>query len=67
VRKVQAHGDIDFRTRKLFVSQALVGASVALRPTAADGVWEVFYCHHRIRTVDLRGARPPQVDRGGPP
>jgi hypothetical protein len=36
---------------------------VALHATTTDGVWEVFYCHHRIRTIDLRTARGPQINR----
>jgi transposase InsO family protein len=59
VRKVQAHGAIDFRARVYHISEALVGEPVALRPTTTDGLWEVYFCHRRIRTLDLRRSDPP--------
>ncbi len=52
VRKVQQKGRIHFRGREFLVSRAFVGEPVALR-AAADGVWEVYYCHQRVGHVDL--------------
>jgi transposase InsO family protein len=53
VRLVQASGTIDFRGHTWFVSEALRGQPVALRPTAAAGVVEVYFCHARVRGLDL--------------
>lgn len=64
-RKVQADGTIAFRGHELRVSRAVAGERVAVRPTAADGVWEVAYAHQVVRRVDLRGPRPPQIDPDG--
>jgi transposase InsO family protein len=56
VRKVQDHGKIGFRSRVFRVSKAFRGYPVALRPTVTDGLWEVYFCAHRIAQIDLRGA-----------
>ena len=53
VRKVQDKGRISFRGRTLLVGRAFIGDPVGLRPTA-DGIWDVYYCHQRVATVDLR-------------
>jgi transposase InsO family protein len=52
VRKVQAEGWLTFRGRDYRVSKAFRGEAVALRPTLADGVWEVFFGPHRIAQID---------------
>lgn len=54
VRTVQAHGMISFCGRRLRIGKAFRGQKVALRPTTADGVWEVWFMTHRIASVDLR-------------
>jgi transposase InsO family protein len=56
VRKVQDHGRISFRHRVFRLSKAFRGYSVALRPTLTDGVWEVYFCAHRIAQIDERSA-----------
>jgi transposase InsO family protein len=52
-RKVQEKGRISFRGRQFLISRAFIGKTVALRE-ADDGVWEVFYRHQRVASVDLR-------------
>lgn len=54
VRKVQASGEIYFRGRELKVGRAFRGEAVALRPTEAEGVLDVYYAQQRIGRVDLR-------------
>ena len=54
VRKVQIDGSISFRHREFRVGKAFRGYPVALRPTAADGVYEIYFATHRILTIDLR-------------
>lgn len=54
IRKVSSNGRISFRGRVWRISRALVGEPVALRPTSQDGVFDVFYCHHRVTGIDFR-------------
>jgi transposase InsO family protein len=54
VRKVQGHGRIWFRNRVFRIGKAFRGYPVALRPTAEDGLWEVFFATHCIACIDLR-------------
>jgi transposase InsO family protein len=53
VRTVHGGGQITFRRRQYFLSQALGGQPVALRPTAAAGVFTVHYCHLELGVLDL--------------
>ncbi len=53
VRKVQAGGIVHFRGRQFKVGQAFRGYPVALRPSQEDDVWQVYFCHQRIKTLDL--------------
>ena len=54
VRKVMSRGGIRFGGAEYYISKAFTGEHVALRPTAEDGVWHVFFCHERVATVDRR-------------
>lgn len=55
VRKVQSNGLVHFKGLILKVSNALRGQPVALRPvTTDDGLYDVFFCHHRLMSLDLR-------------
>jgi transposase InsO family protein len=54
VRIVHGAGQISYRNREWYVSQALLHQPVALRPTTEDGVLDVVYCHVTIRQLDLR-------------
>ncbi len=53
VRKVQDQGRISFRGRRFGIGKAFIGSPVALRPTLDDHIWEVFFCHHKVATIDL--------------
>ena len=53
VRIVRGQGSISFQHRIFFVSRGVIGLPVAIRPTATDGVFAVYFCHHQVRTVDL--------------
>lgn len=53
VRKVQAKGELYFRGRPWKIGKAFHGYPVALRPTPQDGVLEVYFCHHRIASINL--------------
>ena len=53
VRTVTVHGSIRWQGRRHFISRGLVGEPVAVRPTQADGQWQVVYCHRQVATIDL--------------
>jgi transposase InsO family protein len=58
IRKVQGHGRIWFHNRVFRIGKAFRGYPVALRPTAEDGLWEVFFATHAIARIDLRDSNP---------
>jgi hypothetical protein len=63
VRKVQTNGKIWFRHREFQVGKAFGGYRVGLRPTMADGVYDVYFATHRISQVDLhRSSISPRAD-----
>lgn len=58
VRKVQSQGRVSFANRTWLVGKAFEGQPVALRPTAADGRYDVIFCQHKIAELDLREVSP---------
>lgn len=58
VKKVWTTGRIQMEGRQFRIGAAFSGLPVALRPTADDGRWEVFFCDHKIREIDLREPEP---------
>jgi hypothetical protein len=62
VRVVHGGGQISFHGRFFFLSQALRGERVGVRPTTEDGVYPVHYCHQQVGSLNLRdpavGVRP---------
>ena len=57
VRRVQAGGKIHFKANTFRVSKAFRGQPVALRATATDGLWSVYFCHQKISEVDMRSSQ----------
>lgn len=53
VRKVDRHGYISYKTRRIYVGEGLNSQSVAIRPTATDGMLDVYFCHHNVRQISL--------------
>lgn len=53
VRKVHENGYVFFGGQRFRVGKAFVGERVALRHTTTDGVLDVYFCHHRIRQLNL--------------
>jgi hypothetical protein len=52
---VQSNGVVKFKGRTLKVSKALRGLPIALRPDdAQDGVYTLYFSHHRLTRIDLR-------------
>jgi transposase InsO family protein len=58
VRRTNSDGSISFRGRRRRIGEAFAGEPVALRPTGEDGVWEVYFCVHRVGRIDLREPEP---------
>lgn len=54
VRKVRHFGHIKYEGRDYHVGSAFYGLHVALRPTTTDGLFDVFFCNHKIGKLDLR-------------
>ena len=54
VRSVRSHGTVWFEGSNYYVGEAFDGQEVALRPGDEDGVWNIFFCHERIATINRR-------------
>jgi len=54
VRKVERNGIITIRGQAYFVGEAFRGLQVALRPTTADRVFEVYFLHQKIASLDMK-------------
>jgi transposase InsO family protein len=55
VRKVQNGGWFSYAGKEYRVSSAFQGQPIALRPMDVDGKREVWFCHHCLGSLDLRG------------
>ena len=53
VRMVDRYGYVSFRGHKLRVGRGCGGYPVAIRPTTDDGIFDIFFCHHRLTQADL--------------
>lgn len=54
VRMVQPQGEIYFKSKAFVVGKGLYRQPVALRPTTTDGVFDVFFCHQKITTINVQ-------------
>jgi len=54
IRPVRSGGEIHFHGKRFYVAEPLRGLPVALRPTATDGVWNIYFCSHQVKRIDLR-------------
>ena len=53
VRKVQQEGVIHFQGHTIKISKAFRGYPVGMRPLPEKNRYDVLFCHHRIKTIDL--------------
>ncbi|SDI73106.1 hypothetical protein SAMN05428953_115138, partial [Mesorhizobium muleiense] len=53
IRRVQQHGFVSILGHNVRLCRAFAGKSVAFRPTAADGVFDAWFRHQKIETIDL--------------
>ena len=58
VRKVGETAVISFKGRRFKVGKPFRGLHVGVRPTTSDGVFDVYYRHHKIKTIDLSTMSP---------
>jgi transposase InsO family protein len=54
VRKVSANSGIILHGKRYGIGKAFRGQPVSLRPLAVDGTWDVYYCQHRVGSLDER-------------
>ena len=52
VRQVRANGMVSAWHHDFYIGQAFAGQRIAFRPSGRDGVWDVYFCHKRLRSVD---------------
>jgi transposase InsO family protein len=57
VRTVKGKGELTWCNRTYFIGQGFTRQPVALRATATDGLYELFFCHQRLGWIDLH--QPP--------
>jgi transposase InsO family protein len=49
------HGScISFQGQRCYIGRPFSGLPVAFRPTAVDGLFDIVFCHHVIKQIDLR-------------
>ena len=53
VRKVRGYGHIKYKSREYHIGSAFAGLPVALRFTTVDGLFDVYFCQHRIGQINL--------------
>jgi len=53
VRKVRHYGHIKYEGREYHIGSAFYGLPVALRQTTTDGLFDVYFCRHKIGALDL--------------
>jgi transposase InsO family protein len=53
IRKATQDGDIRFKGRRIRLGKPFRGQPIALRPTATDGVFDIYFCIQQIDTIDL--------------
>ncbi len=68
VRKVGERGQVKYKQQKYFIGDAFRGLYVALRPTIRDGIWEVYFCHQKVGTIELQtvASKEQEVSRMSP-
>lgn len=53
VRKVDRAAYISFKNVKFRIGRAFVGLPVAVRPSTTDGVFDVYFCRQKIKTISI--------------
>jgi transposase InsO family protein len=58
IRRVQGRGEIYYLGKEWDVSKAFRQYDVALKQTETEGVLDVYFCHHKVRSIDMRPPDP---------
>lgn len=58
LRQTDIYGRIQFHAKRFHVGKAFRQSQVALRPTAVDGIFNVFFCKQRIAQISLVSNQP---------
>jgi transposase InsO family protein len=53
VRKVRHYGHIKYEGQEYHIGSAFYGLHVALRQTTTDGLFDVYFCQHKIGVLNL--------------
>ncbi len=53
VRRVNTPGQISYHKAHFYVGRAFVGERLAMRATAADGIYAVYFYGHQVAVIDL--------------
>lgn len=54
VKKVKSKGEITYDNQFYYIGRAFSGLPVALRATAQDGTWDVYFCQQKIGRIDQK-------------
>jgi transposase InsO family protein len=54
VRTVDVKGHIRYQRQRFLISKGFRGYPVALRHTQADGIFDVYFCSHKVARIDIR-------------
>jgi hypothetical protein len=52
-----------YRGKEWGVSKAFRGYHVALKETDVDGVLDVYFCHHKVASIDMSSTDPNDSNR----
>jgi transposase InsO family protein len=58
VKKVKSKGEITYANQFYYIGRAFSGLPIALRATADDGVWDIYFCQQRIGRIDQKQKAP---------
>jgi transposase InsO family protein len=58
VRSVAKRGCVSIAGTAYYVGTAFAGQRVAIKPSADDGLWNVYFCNERVATVNCRDELP---------
>lgn len=53
IRRVQERGEVYYRGKEWSVGKAFRGQAIALKQTDAEGVLDVYFCRHKVGTIDM--------------
>jgi transposase InsO family protein len=52
VKKVKCKGEITYANQFYYIGRAFSGLPIALRATAQDGAWDLYFCQQKIGRID---------------